>query len=430
VRRTLRLLPLPLCIAWSLSAYAASNRPADYRLCPIQDAVPAFADAPPATTTSTLAQVQAQQPTDITGDKLSGTNDKPEFQGNVALHRGDQFLGTHQLDYDKQTGKYVAQGDVRYQASGIRIVADRAEGDMNADTHNVQNAQYQLLSRRGNGGAEHVEMHGSQGALYGATYSTCPPDDRRWQLRAQRIDIDTEAGTGVARNAVLRVGRVPVLYVPFFPFPIDNRRRTGFLYPTLGSSNRNGFDYRQPYYINLAPNYDLELTPRLMTSRGLQLGGEFRYLTEHGRGVLDAAFLPHDRLTSRETQAEKDLANGRKDNRGLFHFGASQDLSTTWQARTNLNWISDPRYLEDFNNNLNGLAPFSVYSDIGLYGRRSHGRLPAARRLHPLQGSVAVQPLAEDLFSLGKAVQPVADGRRECRGGAFPGSGQAGRLAR
>jgi LPS-assembly protein len=403
VRRTLRLLPLPLCIAWSLCAHGASNRPADYRLCPIQDAVPAFADAPPAADASTPPQVQAQQPTDITGDQLSGTNEKPEFQGNVVLRRGDQFLGTRQLDYDKETGKYVAQGDVRYQAAGIRIVADRAEGDQNADTHNVQNVQYQLMSRRGNGGAEHIEMHGSQGALYGATYSTCPPDDRRWQLRAQRIDIDTDAGTGVARKAVLRVGRVPVLYVPFFPFPIDNRRRTGLLYPTLGSSNRNGFDYRQPYYINLAPNYDLELTPRLMTSRGLQLGGEFRYLTDHGRGVLDAAILPQDRLTSRERQAETDdfqlngydLNNRRKDNRGLFHFGASEDLSPTWQARTNLNWISDTRYLEDFHNNLNGLSPFSVTSSIGLYG---HGQYWSAAF------TADYQQLAD--YTLTKAVLP------------------------
>ncbi len=379
MRQTLRLLPLPLCIAWSLCAHAASNRPADYRLCPIQDAVPAFADAPPPAETSTPPQVQAQQPTDIAGDQLTGTNENPEFHGNVVLRRGDQFLGARQLDYDKKTSKYVAQGDVRYQAAGIRIVADRAEGDQNADTHNVQDVKYQLMSRRGNGGAEHIEMHGSQGSLYGATYSTCPPDDRRWQLRAQRIDIDTDAGTGVARKAVLRVGRVPVLYVPFFPFPIDNRRRTGLLYPTLGSSNRNGFDYRQPYYINLAPNYDLELTPRLMTSRGLQLGGEFRYLTEHGRGILDASFLPQDRLTSRERQAETDdflangydLANRRKDNRGLFHFGASEDLSPTWQARTNLNWISDTRYLEDFHSNLNGLSPFSITSVVGLYG---HGQ--------------------------------------------------------
>jgi LPS-assembly protein len=370
VRRTLRLLPLPFCIAMSLAAHAAEDRPVDWRLCPIQDAVPAFADAQQPVG---KPEVRVQQPTDIAGDQLGGTDENPQFHGNVVLRRADQFLGANSLDYKSETGKYVAEGAVRYQDSGMRMVADRAEGDQNADTHNIQNVRYQLMSRRGNGGAEHIEMHGSQGALYGATYSTCPPDDRRWELRAQRIDVDTEEGTGVARNAVLRVGPVPVLYVPWFPFPIDNRRRTGLLSPSIGSSGRNGFDYRQPYYINLAPNYDMTLEPRLMTSRGLQLGAEFRYLTDSGRGVFDFAYLPNDRLTDRERQEEIDRGippeNRRDENRSLFRFNGAQNLSSSWQARAHLNWISDPRYLEDFNNNLNGLTPFYITSDIGVYGR-------------------------------------------------------------
>ncbi len=369
MRRTLRLLPLPLCIGLSLAAHGAENRPDEWRLCPIQDAVPAFSDAQQPTGD---AATRTQLPTDIEGDQLAGTESNPQFQGNVALRRGDQFLGSRKLTYDSSTGKYVAEGDVRYQDSGMRMVADRAEGDQNADTHNVQNVRYQLMSRRGNGGAEHIEMHGSQGSLYGASYSTCPPEDRRWELRAQRIDVDTDAGTGVARNATLRVGRVPVLYVPWFPFPIDDRRRTGLLSPSIALSGRNGFDYRQPYYINLAPNYDATLMPRLMTSRGLQLGAQFRYLTHTGRGVFDFAFLPNDKLTDKDRQKEIDEgvpgANRRKDNRGFFRFVGNQNLTPTWQARANLNWISDPRYLEDFNNNLNGLTPFAVTSDIGVYG--------------------------------------------------------------
>ena len=372
VRRTFRLLPLPLCIAMSLTAHAAGNRPDDWRLCPIQDAVPAFPEAQQPTG---KPEVRVEQPTDIAGDQLTGTEENPQVKGNVVMRRADQFLRADNLDYHADTGKYVAQGAVRYQDSGMRLVADRAEGDQTTDTHNIQDVQYQLIARRGNGVAEHIEMHGSQGALYGGTYSTCPPDERMWQLRAQRIDVDTEAGTGVARNAVLRVGRIPVLYVPWFPFPIDNRRRTGLLSPSIGSSNRNGFDYRQPYYINLAPNYDLTLEPRLMTSRGLQLGAEFRYLTDTGRGVFDVAYLPNDKLTDRDRQNEIDLGipveNRRDDNRGLFRFNGQQNINAQWQARTHLNWISDPRYLEDFNNNLNGIAPFSISSDIGVYG---HGR--------------------------------------------------------
>ena len=84
---------------------------------------------------------------------------------------------------------------------------------------------------------------------------------------ANRIDVDTEEGFAVARNATLRIGKVPVLYVPWFKFPIDERRQTGLLFPSISNSSRNGFDYKQPIYFNLAPNYDLTLSPRIMTKR-------------------------------------------------------------------------------------------------------------------------------------------------------------------
>ena len=105
VRKALRLLPLPLCIAMSLTAQAAEDRPEDWRLCPIQDAVPAFADAQQPVGT---AETRTEQPTDIEGDQLAGTEARPEFEGNVALRRGDQFLGTNKLTFDSDSGHYVA----------------------------------------------------------------------------------------------------------------------------------------------------------------------------------------------------------------------------------------------------------------------------------------------------------------------------------
>ena len=176
----------------------------------------------------------------------------------------------------------------------MRVVAERLEGDQNNNSHRIDNVRYQLTERRGNGGAERIEMRDSQGRMFESTYSTCPPSQRWWELRAQRIDVDTDEGTGVARNATLRIGKVPVLFVPWLAFPIDDRRRTGLLYPKIGMSSRNGFDWEQPIYFNLAPNYDLTLTPRWMSRRGLQLGTEFRYLYDGGAGRLPP--LPPRRL--------------------------------------------------------------------------------------------------------------------------------------
>lgn len=374
VRQHLRLLPLPLCIAMSLSAQAADDRPEDWALCPVTDAVPAFTDLPASQAPAGTPADRTQQNTEIGGDSLEGSVGQVlNYTGNVLLHRGDQVLSTDHLSYDEEKETYEAEGSVRYQDSGMRLVAARARGDQGKDTHELEDIRYQLVARRGNGGAKRVEMKGDVGSLYGSTYSTCPPDDRRWELRAQRIDVDTAAGMGTAHNATLRVGKVPVLYLPWFRFPIDDRRRTGLLYPAVSQSSRNGFDWRQPIYLNLAPNYDATLNPRFMSKRGLQLGGEFRYLTPTSRGVFEGAFLPSDNLTDRERDTEiaegVPEANRRARDRGFARFAGSQDFGPHWQARANLGWISDTRYLDDASNNINSGANSFVLSDIGLYGR-------------------------------------------------------------
>ncbi len=353
MRPALRLLPLPLCIAFSLHARAADDMPQNWALCPVQDVVKPFAEAQAAP--EGLDIDNTQQATDIEGDALTGTEENPVFNGNVTLRRGNQFLGADQLTYDKAQEHYTADGSIRYQGSGLRMTAARAEGDQAKDTHTIQDLDYQLLSQRGNGGADSVTLNGNIGSLHGATYSTCPPDDRHWELRAKRIDIDTEEGMAVARGATLRVGKVPVIYLPWFMFPTDERRRTGLLFPSVSNSSRNGFDWKQPIYLNLAPNYDATLSPRFMSERGVQLGAQFRYLVEGGAGTVEGAWMPDDDLRDRD--------------RGQFKYTAFQNLSRNWQARANLNWISDARYYEDFNNSLDGLSESTAFSEIGVYGR-------------------------------------------------------------
>src|SRR3546814_7173571 len=66
------------------------------------------------------------------------------------------------------------------------------------------------------------------------------------------------------------------------------------------------------------------------------------------------------------------LENRRKDDRGRFSFLGRQNINRTWQARANINWISDPRYIEDFNNNLDSISNYRVNSDLGVYGRGRH----------------------------------------------------------
>jgi LPS-assembly protein len=373
VRPVLRLLPLPFSIALCLPAMA-DEKPESFALCPVQDVIPSF-DGSTGPEPGAAAQARADrldQATSIEGDQLGGTEQNLEYQGNVALRRGDQFLGADNLKYDQEADTYVADGHVRYQDAGIRVLADSARGNQETDSHQIDNVRYQLVSRRGNGGADRIEMKGAEGAMLYSTYSTCDPEDRRWELRSRRIEFDTDAGWGVARGATVRLGKVPILFVPYLKFPIDDRRHTGLLYPSISLSGRNGFDYEQPIYFNLAPNYDATLYPRYMSDRGSLLGAEFRYLYPQGQGVLEASWMPSDDLLrdrSREPLFNPDVNPDPDDARGMFSFAGNHDINRIWQARANLTWISDSRYTEDFNNSLYGQAVTSINSSAGIYGQ-------------------------------------------------------------
>ena len=351
MRRALRLLPLPLGIAICLPALA-DEKPVNWNLCPATDVLPAFDDAPKADPAT--AAIRGDLPTNIEGDQLSGTSIVPQFGGNVALKRGDQFMGTDSLRVDTETGNYVADGNVRYSDSSIRLTAQRAEGNQETDSHKISDIRYQLVARRGNGSADSIDLQGSVGQMHHSTYTTCDPSQPVWKLSAPQIEVDNDEGFGTARNAVLRIGKVPVMYMPWFKFPIDDRRQTGLLYPRLSMSGRNGFDYAQPVYFNLAPNYDDTLTPRWMSRRGVQLDNEFRYLYDGGKGQLDTAWMPHDKLRDRE--------------RGKVEFSGYHNVDSHWQARASLAWVSDERYIEDFANRLAGISASNLQSTAGLYG--------------------------------------------------------------
>ena len=351
MRRALRLLPLPLGIAICLPAWAG-EKPVNWGLCPVSDSLPAFDEAPPPDPKATTPREQL--PTEVEGNELSGTSTVPEYQGNVILKRGDQFMGTDNLRIDTETGNYIAEGNVRYSDSSIRVVAERAEGNQETDAHKISNIRYQLVSKRGNGGADSIDLQGSVGQMHHSTYTTCDPSQPLWKLIAPQIEVDNEEGFGTARNAVLRIGKVPVLYAPYFKFPIDDRRQTGLLYPKLSLSGRNGFDYGQPIYFNLAPNFDDTLTPRYMSKRGLMLENEFRYLYGSGRGELSTSYLPNDSLRDKD--------------RGQVRYRGHHNLNKNWQARGNIAWVSDERYVEDFSSRLLGIAASNIKSTAGLYG--------------------------------------------------------------
>ncbi|MEP6940018.1 MAG: LPS assembly protein LptD, partial [Rudaea sp.] len=200
----------------------------------------------------------------------------------------------------------------------------------------LDNVRYQMLDQRGNGVAATANQSDpDHSKMTQATYSTCDPSERQWEMRSNDIEIDRVKNEGHGHGVTLAYEGVPFFWLPYMAWPIDDERHSGFLAPSLGYSDRRGFKVGIPYYLALAPNYDLTLKPTEYSERGPQLGGEFRYLSSWDRLLFDFTWMPHDDESTH-------------DNRGYIRLQDWAAFSPNWGATVDIHHVSDVNYLKDF----------------------------------------------------------------------------------
>ena len=260
------------------------------------------------------------------------------LDGMVKLQQGDKAFAAESLDYDDVTRQVTVDGESMFRNPDLIVRSARARFDLNAESGAFLDTQFSLPSRAARGSAEKLEIRTDGRAfLESAAYTTCAESSDAWYLEASNIRLDHEDGLGTATHARLRFLGLPILYLPYLQFPIDDRRRTGILYPTVGQASGNGLDMRWPVYLNLAPNYDATFTPRLMSSRGLQAGLDARYLFERNQGQARFEYLNDRRFG-------EDRSLLRYDHAGLINdrLGVEATYAET----------SDSTYFEDLGGNL------------------------------------------------------------------------------
>jgi len=268
------------------------------------------------------------------------------YSGNVVMSRADQTLSADKIDYNRDSTVLEADGNLVYRETGSELTGDRGVFNQKSDSGVVHNAQYKIDANHSSGEAERAEKLGSYVNRYSnATYTTCDPDNKSWEMAAEEIRMDDLEGWGSAKNAVVRFQGVPIMYTPSWTFPMDERRKSGFLFPSWGYEETGGGLISAPYYWNIAPNRDATITPRVIAKRGLLLDGNYRYLNSESDGELDAGFLPSDDLY--------------KDDRWQLKFAHKGDyqsgLEEPLKYEINYASLSDRNYLSDFGNTL-GLA--------------------------------------------------------------------------
>ncbi len=261
-----------------------------------------------------------------------------EFSGDVVLRHRNLQLEADRVRYDAGHGLLDAEGNIRLLGPGLLISGTEVQANLKQDTATVRNARY-FTAERASGKADTLEqLNRDVMKLEAATYTTCDPGDPTWQLSASTITLNQANHQGTASSVVMRVQDVPVFYLPYIRFPIGDERLTGFLFPSVGTSDKLGAQAKVPFYWNIAPNYDATFTPWFMSRRGNMLEGEFRYLHSINNGKLNLDYLNRDKVTDEQRYAAR-----------WQHTGTPW---AGWTTRVDYGKVSDTLWFDDFGNSL------------------------------------------------------------------------------
>jgi LPS-assembly protein len=289
---------------------------------------------------------ESRGPVFVSGDKISGRPDlETVVEGHAELRRGATSMRADRIEYVQSDDQLKSQGHVYINNAGNRFEGPLLELKLDRFEGFFSSPHYSFLGR-GNGIAERIDFIDDKHlTAHRVSYTSCERDNEEtwkpaWELTATRIDFDLEDESGVASDAVVRFKGVPILGFPEISFPLSDKRQSGLLPPTIGLDSLNGFELRQPYYFDIAPNRDATFSPAILSKRGVDLAGEFRYLEPDYKGQVGASLLPGDRLRGHDRWSYS-----------LQHV-ASIDTGLSAVGRLglnlNLNRVSDNDYWRDF----------------------------------------------------------------------------------
>lgn len=308
-----------------------------------------------------LAVAQAREggadenaPVTISAEQMTGRPDREvHLERNVEVTRGPTKITADRATYRAVEDEVEASGRVCMQRFGDRYSGDAVKLKIDTGQGFVIHPAYRLERNKAQGKAERIDfLAQDQATVTEGTYSTCEGPDPDWYLKASKLDLDSGRDIGVAHSAIVYFKDVPILGVPAMSFSLSGARKSGFLPPTIGTTNKGGLEVTVPYYVNIAPNRDLTLYPRIFARRGIQWGADGRYLGERYAGETRVEALFNDQQT--------------KTNRYAISSTHTHNFAPGFSYAWNINAASDDDYPSDFSRTITASSQRLLPRDLTL----------------------------------------------------------------
>ena len=289
-------------------------------------------------------------------------------KSNVAITKNEKKLFADFVSFDHNAMQVVAKGHVVMTAGEDTIFCDSMEMDLKTETGTLYNGTIFIKKNNFHIKGDKILKTGKNSyAADKASISTCDGNHPDWKITGKNLKVTIE-GYGSVNHAAFWVKNMPVLYTPFFVFPVKLKRQTGLLLPQMGHSSRKGIEYTQPFYLVINESSDLTFYEHHMSRRGDKFGLEYRYvLDEKSKGTVMYDFLD-DRQTDDGTPGSGDDWGYEDDDvlrpnsdRYWFRMKHDQAMPLGLFAKLDIDLVSDQDYLREFKDGYTGFRNTEKY---------------------------------------------------------------------
>ena len=251
--------------------------------------------------------VYSDDKVEIYASKMDSKDNVVNATGNVAVVYKDYYITSSRAVYNRNTGDLELFDNIKAnQGNDYKLLGNYAK--LNIKNKERTFKPFYMLEKDSK-----VWMSADEGCikdkdldLESGVISGCNPIDPLWKMEFTSSDYNFDDKWLNLYNTRLYIYDIPVFYLPWFGYPLDDTRRTGLLKPSFGFSEEEGVFYEQPIYIAEQDGWDLELKPQHRSKRGDGIYSTFRFADSAvSKGSLSAGFF--EEKTS--YFLEKDLAN-------------------------------------------------------------------------------------------------------------------------
>ena len=291
-------------------------------------------------------------PVRFSSDRLEydQNNEVVTASGDVFMSREGYRLRADRVVWQRNSGEVRAIGNVRVTSpEGDQVYGDNVVLDDELRNGVIENLLI-VLENGGRLAAERAVRVNEVTTLERAAYTACPvvdengcPRDPTWQITAARVIHDPNRQRITYQGATLNVFGIPLIGLPGLSHP-DRRTGggSGLLVPDIRINGTNGLELALPYYMRLAPNRDLTLTPHVFTNAYPMAEAEFRHLIDSGAYQVRGYLTYGNRGSLTVPGAEDPGFRAYIEGNGRFQ------LDPLWSVTGSARWVSDRTFLRRY----------------------------------------------------------------------------------